>query len=52
MRISESRVELVEDPAQETVSMSVGKLARSPGDEPERGEYLTGLIRNALDGRR
>lgn len=49
---SESRVELVEDPAQEMVSTSVSKLARSLGCEPERGEYLTGLIRDALDDRR
>ena len=45
---SKSRVEQVEDPAQEMVSVSVDKLARCLGYAPQRGEYLTGLIREAL----
>jgi UDP-glucose 4-epimerase len=49
---SQSRVELVEDPAQEMVSVSMGKLERSLGYRPERGEYLTGLIQDAIDDRR
>jgi UDP-glucose 4-epimerase len=49
---SPSRVELVEDPAQEMVSVSTSKLARMLGCEPARGEYLTGLIRDALGDRR
>jgi UDP-glucose 4-epimerase len=48
---SESRVELVEDPAQEMVSVSVDRLDRVLGYEPERGEFLTGLIRDAVGGR-
>jgi len=49
---SESRVELVEDPAQEMVSVSIDKLDRTLGYRPERGEYLTGLIRDDLSDRR
>jgi UDP-glucose 4-epimerase len=47
---SKSMIELVEDPAQGMVSVSVGKLRRSLGYEPERGEFLTGLIRNTIAG--
>jgi UDP-glucose 4-epimerase len=47
---SESRIELVEDPAQAMVSVSVDKLRRSLGYEPEREEFLTELIRNAIAG--
>jgi len=42
---------LVEDPTQAMVSVSVDKLRRRLGYEPERGEFLTGLIRAALSGR-
>lgn len=45
---SESRVGLAEDPAQEMVSVSVDKLDRVLEYRPGRGEYLTGLIRDAL----
>jgi nucleoside-diphosphate-sugar epimerase len=46
---SESQVELVEDPTQGMISMSVDKLRTLLGYEPERREFLTGLIRSALD---
>ena len=49
---SKSRVEQVEDPAQEMVSVSVDKLERWLGYAPQCGEYLTGLIRDALGDRR
>jgi len=45
---SGSEVELVEDATQGMVSVSVDKLHRRLGYEPERGEFLTGLIQNAL----
>jgi UDP-glucose 4-epimerase len=48
---SKSRVELVEDPTQGMVSVNVDKLRRVLGYKPERGEFLTRLIRNDL-GRR
>jgi UDP-glucose 4-epimerase len=48
---AESPVELVEDPAQGIVSVSVDKARRVLGYKPERGEFLTGLVRNDL-GRR
>jgi UDP-glucose 4-epimerase len=45
---SGSQIELVEDPAQGMVSVSVDKLRRLLGYRSERGEFLTGLIREAL----
>jgi nucleoside-diphosphate-sugar epimerase len=45
---SASKVELVEEPTQRMVSVSVDKLHRLLGYEPLRGEFLTGLIRGAL----
>jgi UDP-glucose 4-epimerase len=45
---SGSEVELVEDATQTMVSVSVDKLRRRLGYEPERGEFLTGLIQEAL----
>jgi nucleoside-diphosphate-sugar epimerase len=45
---SGSAVELVEDATQTMVSVSVEKLRRRLGYEPERGEFLTRLIREAL----
>lgn len=45
---SESRIELVEDPTQGMISVSVDKLRQLLGCEPQRGEFLTGLIRRAL----
>jgi UDP-glucose 4-epimerase len=49
---SESPVELVEDPAQGMVSVSVDKLTTMLGCELERGEYLTRLIQDTLGDRR
>jgi UDP-glucose 4-epimerase len=46
---SESRIELVEDPTQGMISVSVDKLRWLLGCEPEREEFLTGLFRSALD---
>jgi UDP-glucose 4-epimerase len=43
-----SRIELVEDRAQEMVSVSVDKLSQLLGYKPERGEFLTQLIASAL----
>jgi len=37
---------LIEDPTQEMISVSVDKLRRLLGYQPERGEFLTGLIQN------
>jgi nucleoside-diphosphate-sugar epimerase len=48
---SESRVELVEEPALEMVSVSVDKLDRVLGYRLQRGEFLTGLIRDAVGGK-
>jgi nucleoside-diphosphate-sugar epimerase len=45
---SQSPLELVEDPAQEMISVSVDKLRRVLGYAPEKGEFLSGLIRCAL----
>jgi nucleoside-diphosphate-sugar epimerase len=45
---SKSQVELVEDPAQGMVSVSSDKLDRALGYTPRRGEFLTGLIRDAV----
>lgn len=46
---SESRIELLEDPTQGMVSVSVDKLRRVLGCGPGSGEFLTGLIRCALE---
>jgi UDP-glucose 4-epimerase len=48
---SESQIQLIEDPTQEMISVSVDKLRRVLGCGPESGEFLTGLIRRALDER-
>jgi UDP-glucose 4-epimerase len=45
---SESRIELVVDPMQGMISVSVDKLRRLLRYRPERGEFLTGLIQHAL----
>jgi nucleoside-diphosphate-sugar epimerase len=42
---SESQIELIEDPTQEMVSVSIDKLRRLLEYRPERGEFLTGMIR-------
>jgi UDP-glucose 4-epimerase len=47
---SESQIQLIEDPTQGMISVSVDKLRRVLGYRPERGEFLTGLIRRALNG--
>jgi nucleoside-diphosphate-sugar epimerase len=46
---SESQIQLIEDPTQRMVSVSVDKLRRVLGYEPESGEFLTGLIRRAAN---
>jgi UDP-glucose 4-epimerase len=48
---SESQIELVEDPTQGMISVSVDKLRRVLGYRPEGGEFLTGLIQSYLQGR-
>jgi UDP-glucose 4-epimerase len=45
---SGSRIELVENPTQGMISVGVDKLRRRLGYEPQREEFLTGLIRRAL----
>lgn len=45
---SESQIELVEEPTQGMISVSVGKLRRVLGCGPESKEFLTGLIRRAV----
>jgi UDP-glucose 4-epimerase len=45
---SETQIELIEDPTQGMISVSVDKLRRVPGCSPESGEFLTRLIRRAL----
>jgi UDP-glucose 4-epimerase len=45
---SESQIQLIEDPTQGMISVSVDKLHSLLGYRPERGEFLTGLIRHAL----
>ena len=45
---SASKIQLIEDPMQDMVSVSVDKLRRRLGYQPRRGEFLTGLIRKAL----
>jgi len=52
MTDSGSPVELGTDATQEMISVSVDKLGRLLGSEPERGEFLTGLIQRALEGRK
>jgi nucleoside-diphosphate-sugar epimerase len=52
MTDSGSPVELGADPTQEMISVSVSKLRRLMAYEPERGEFLTGLIRRALEDRK
>jgi UDP-glucose 4-epimerase len=47
---SESQIQLIEDPTQAMISVSVDKLRRVLGCRPESGEFLTGLIRRALKG--
>jgi len=47
---SQSQVELVEDPTQEMISVSVDKSRRLLGYQPRRGEFLTELIRERLSG--
>jgi UDP-glucose 4-epimerase len=44
----ESRIELMEDPTQGMISVSVDKLRRLLEYGPARGEFLIGLIRRAL----
>jgi nucleoside-diphosphate-sugar epimerase len=46
---SGSRVELVEDPAQGMISLSVDRLRQVLGYEPREGEFLSGLIQSALE---
>jgi UDP-glucose 4-epimerase len=48
---SESQIELVEDPTQGMISVSIDKLGWVLGYEPEYGGFLTGLIKNYLQGR-
>jgi UDP-glucose 4-epimerase len=45
---SESQIELVEDPTQGIISVSVDKLRRVLGCGPESREFLRGLIQRAL----
>lgn len=45
---TQSKVELVEDPTQDMISVSVKKLRQLLGYVPERGEFLTKLIGRAL----
>jgi UDP-glucose 4-epimerase len=47
---SESQIELVEDPTQGVISVSVDKLRRILGYGPKSGEFLTGLIQRAVNG--
>jgi UDP-glucose 4-epimerase len=46
---SQSRVELLDDPLQGMVSVSVDKLRHCLGFRPQQGEFLTGLILIALN---
>ena len=52
MADSGSPVELGTDSTQEMISVSVDKLRRLLGYEPEHGEFLTALIRRTLEGRK
>jgi nucleoside-diphosphate-sugar epimerase len=45
---SKSRMQWVDDPLQGMISVSVDKLQRCLGYRPEGGEFLTALIRGAL----
>jgi UDP-glucose 4-epimerase len=47
---SESPIQLIEDPTQGIISVSVDKLRRVLGCRPESGEFLTGLIQRAVNG--
>jgi UDP-glucose 4-epimerase len=47
---AESQVELIEDPTQGMISVNVDKLRRVLGYRPEKGEFLTVLIQNYLQG--
>jgi nucleoside-diphosphate-sugar epimerase len=47
---SDSTVELIKDPTQEMVSVSVEKLRRVLGFAPQHGEFLTSLIRKESEG--
>lgn len=47
---AESQIEVVEDPTQGMISVSVDKLRRVLGCRPESGEFLTGLIQRTLHG--
>jgi len=48
---SESQIQLIEDPTQGMISVSVDKLRRVLGCGPESGEFLTGLIRRVVKGK-
>lgn len=48
---SESRVESIEDPTQEMVSVSVDKLHKMIGYQQEKKEFLRGLIEQAINKR-
>ena len=45
---STSQVELTHDPTQEMVSVSVDRLRSTLGFQPQRGEFLTGMIRSSV----
>jgi UDP-glucose 4-epimerase len=47
---SRSRVELLDDPLQAMISVSMDKLQTCLGYRPRQGEFLTGLIGDALKG--
>jgi len=49
---SESQIQLIEDPTQGMISVSVDKVCRLLGYEPESGDFLTRLIRYAFDERK
>lgn len=49
---SASRVELTHDPTQEMVSVSVDKLRSRLGFQPQRGEFLKGMIRDSIRRKR
>jgi UDP-glucose 4-epimerase len=46
---SRSAIELVEDPLQDMVSVSIEKLRQCLGYSPEHGEFLTALVRAAVE---
>jgi len=45
---SQSSIELIEDPTNGMISVSVDKLRRVLGYKPKHGEFLSRLIRNAI----